>query len=393
MKIAEVKSLLVNRYLFVEITTDTGIKGVGESGAWGFLDASKEAIDLFGEYLVGKDPLQIEHHWQYLYRCWHFRGAAIMGALSAVDIALWDIAGKYHDAPVYELLGGKVRDKARVYYHVGGRNLEEVVANLKEAKEEGFNAVGHLSPFLDSSRSVPYFEPYSKKIGDAVDNVYAFREAVGRDVDLCLELHRRLNPAEAISFSKQIESALPMFLEDPTTPDNFDSTALIAAKTNIPIATGERFNSLQDFAMLMKRDGVAYIRPDVCMVGGITAAKKIAALAEAMDVLVVPHSPLSPVSTAACLQISAVIPNFSLFEYTGDDKPALSERYGSTGVEKGVRKKDVVSRTFACKDGFMELPDIAGLGICLAENAAEKYPYSKRYMQTRVSVDGSVIDQ
>lgn len=393
MKIQEVKPLLINRYLFVEITTDTGLKGVGESGAWGFLDASKEAAELFGEYLIGKDPLTIEHHWQYLYRCWHFRGAAIMGALSAVDIALWDIAGQHYGVPVYELLGGKVRNKARVYYHVGGRTNEEVIENLKEAKEEGFNAVGHLSPFLDSTRSEPYFEPYSKKIGDAVDRVYAFREAVGRDVDLCLELHRRLNPAEAISFSKQIEGALPMFLEDPTTPDNFDSTAMIAARTTIPIATGERFNSLQDFAMLMKRDGVAYIRPDVCMVGGITAAKKISALAEAMDVLVVPHSPLSPVSTAACLQIAAVSPSFSMFEYTGDDKPAMSERYGSTSVEQGVRKKDVVTRTFSCKDGFMELPDTPGIGVALAEGAAEKYPYSKRHILTRVSTDGSVIDQ
>lgn len=393
MKITAVRPLLVNRYLFVEITTDEGIKGVGESGCWGFLDASAEAIQLFGEYLVGKDPLQIEHHWQYLYRCWHFRGAAIMGALSAVDIALWDIAGKYYGVPVYALLGGKVRNEARVYYHVGGRTEEEVIANLKEAKAEGYNAVGHLSPFLDSGRSVPYFEPYSQKIGNAVDRVYKFREAVGREVDLCLELHRRLNPAEAVAFASQIESALPMFLEDPTTPDNLDSMANIAGKTTIPIATGERFNSLQDFAMLIQRNGVAYIRPDVCMVGGITAAKKICALAEAHDVLVVPHSPLSPVSTAACLQIAAVAPNFSLFEYTGDDKAAMSERYGSTSVEKGVRKKDVVTKTFACHNGFMELPTDPGIGTSLVDDILEKYPYSKRPILTRLWTDGSVIDQ
>lgn len=393
MKIQTVKPLLVNRYLFVEITTDTGLRGVGESGAWGFLDASKEAIALFGAYLVGKDPLTIEHHWQYLYRCWHFRGAAIMGALSAVDIALWDIKGQHYGVPVYELLGGRVRDRARVYYHVGGRTLEEVICNLKEAKAEGYQAVGHLSPFLDSSRTEPYFKPYSQKIKEAVENVHAFREAVGKDVDLCLELHCRLNPAEAIAFSRQIEDTLPMFLEDPTTPDNFDSTALIASRTTIPIATGERFNSLQDFAMMIKRNGVAYIRPDVCMVGGITAAKKIADLAEAYDVLVVPHSPLSPVSTAACLQIAAVSSSFSLFEYTGDDKAALSERYGSTSVEKGVRKKDVVTRTFFCRDGFMELPQEPGIGTSLIENAEEKYPYSRRYIQTGLSVDGSVIDQ
>lgn len=393
MVIESVKPLLVNRYLFVEITTDTGLVGVGESGAWGFLDASKEAIVLFGEYLTGKDPLKIEHHWQYLYRCWHFRGAAIMGALSAVDIALWDIAGKYYRAPVYDLLGGRVRDKARVYYHVGGRTEEEVLENLLAAKAEGFNAVGHLSPFLDSSRDIAYFEPYSKKIGDAVRRVHEWREALGNNVDLCLELHRRLNPAEAVAFADQVGDTLPMFLEDPTVPDNFDSMAEIARKTRIPIATGERFNSLQDFAMLARRNGVAYLRPDVCMVGGITAAKKIAALAEANDLLIVPHSPLSPVSTAACLQIAACCPSFSLFEYTGDDKPAMSERYGSTRVEKGVRKKDVVTRTFACRDGFMELPEEPGIGISLVPDAEKRFPYSKRPVLTRLSADGSVVDQ
>ena len=183
MKITDVKVIPANSFLYVKIFTDEGITGVGESGAWGFLMASGEAAESFRTYLIGQDPLQIEHHWQYMYRCFHFRGAAVMGALSAIDIALWDIAGKYYGVPVYQLLGGKCRDKARTYYHVSGATTEELVASCVKAKEAGFNAVGHLSPFLDEPRSKPYYESYSKMINDAVDRVAQIREAVGNDME------------------------------------------------------------------------------------------------------------------------------------------------------------------------------------------------------------------
>ena len=152
MKITKVESLPVDRFLFVKIYTDEGIIGYGESGAWGFLEPSASAIDKFGRYLVGKNPLTIEHHWQYMYRFSHFRGAAIMGALSALDIALWDIMGKYFGVPVHQLLGGKTRDRARVYYHVFGSTREELIDGVKGANAEGFTAVGHLTPFLDEDR-------------------------------------------------------------------------------------------------------------------------------------------------------------------------------------------------------------------------------------------------
>ncbi len=393
MKIIDVKTLLVNRYLFVQVFTDEGLVGVGESGAWGFLDASKEAIETFKSYLIGKDPLQIEHHWQYMYRCWHFRGAAIMGAISAIDIALWDIAGKYYNTQVYNLIGGKCREKVRVYYHVGGKTTEVVIEDLKKAKDLGYTAVGHLSPFLDESRDTPYFETHAQKIGRAVERVAAYREAVGDSVDLCIEIHRRLRPAEAIVFANAIEKYYPFFIEDPTTAENFDSMELIASKISIPIATGERLNNHQEFAQLIKKNSVSYVRPDVCMCGGITGAKKIAAIAEANDLMVVPHNPLSPVSTAACLQIAVSIPNFALLEYPGDDEPALSERYGGSSVEKGVYKKDVVKHTFKCIDGFMEIPTSPGIGTELVENVEEKFPYSRRPVKTRLHIDGSVVDQ
>ena len=379
MKITDVKVLPVDRYLFVQVYTDAGIVGLGESGAWGYLLASGQVVEDFKEYLIGQDPLRIEHHWQYLYRCTHFRGAAIMGALSAIDIALWDIAGKYFGVPVYQLLGGKCRDKARVYYHVMGDTKEKLIQGCIDAKAQGFTAVGHLTPFLDESRETPYFKTHSEKMKDAIDTVGRYREAVGDEVDLCIEIHRRLEPAEAIVLGRGIEQYRPFFFEDPIRPDNFDAMAEVAQKINIPIATGERLHTIYEFQMLLTRHAVQYVRPDVCMCGGITHAKKIAALAEAHHVGVVPHNPLSPVSTAACIQIAACIPNFALQEFPrGEDRPPKSE---------------IVKQPLSAENGFLIIPDKPGIGIELDEAAAAKYPFKDPGRRTRLNVDGSVMDQ
>lgn len=379
MRITDVKTLFVDRYLFVQVYTDEGLVGLGESGAWGYLEASAGAIETFKRYLIGQDPLRIEHHWQYLYRWSHFRGAAIMGALSAIDLALWDIAGKHFGVPCYQLLGGRVRDKARVYYHVFGETKEELIQGCIAAREQGFTAVGHLTPFLDEPRERPYFETHAQKMGRAIETVARYREAVGDDVDLCIEIHRRLTPAEAIVLARGIEPYHPFFYEDPILPDNFDAMALVAEHIHIPIATGERLHTIQEFEMLLKRGAVQYVRPDVCLAGGLTHAKKIAALAEAHNVGVVPHNPLSPVSTAACIQLAACIPNFSLQEYpTGEHEPPKSE---------------IVKSPLKLENGYLIIPDAPGLGVELAEDAAERYPYRPREVRTRLHVDGSVVDQ
>lgn len=379
MKIVDVKTLLVDSYLYVKVETDEGLTGLGESGAWGFLEASAGAVETFKRYLVGQDPLRIEHHWQYLYRWTHFRGAAIMGALSAIDLALWDIAGKYFGVPCYQLMGGKTRDKARVYYHVFGQTTDELVQGCIDAKAKGFTAVGHLTPFLDEPRDKPYFKTHAAKIRDAIETVGRYRDAVGDEVDLCIEIHRQLSPAEAIALAHGIEEFHPFFYEDPVRPDNFDEMEHVARHINIPIATGERFHTIYEFAMLLKRGAVQYVRPDVCMVGGLTHAKKVAALAEAHYVDVVPHNPLSPVSTAACIQLAACIPNFALQEYP------LGEHESP--------KSEIVKSGLKLENGFLIIPDAPGLGIELAEDAQERFPYRPRAVQTRLHVDGSVVDQ
>lgn len=379
MKIQEIETIFADRYLFVKVHTDAGITGLGESGAWGYLEASASAVETFKRYLIGQDPLRIEHHWQYLYRYSHFRGAGIMGALSAIDIALWDIAGKHFGVPSYQLLGGKTRDKCRVYYHVKADTKEKLVQGCIDAKEKGFTAVGHLTPFLDSDRSLPYYKTHADKMQDAIDTVGRYRDAVGNEVDLCIEIHRRLTPAEAIVLGRGIEKYHPFFYEDPITPDNFDEMELVAQNISIPIATGERLHTIFEFEMLLRRGAVQYVRPDVCLAGGLTHSKKIAALAEANHVLVVPHNPLSPVSTAACVQLAACIPNFALQEFpTGEDIPPKSE---------------IVKTTLKCEKGYLIVPDAPGIGIELEEDAAKHHPYVPREVVTRMNVDGSVMDQ
>jgi len=379
VKITDIETLLIDRYLFVRVHTDAGISGLGESGAWGYLEASAGAVETFKRYLIGQDPLRIEHHWQYLYRWTHFRGAAIMGALSAIDLALWDIAGKHLGVPCYQLLGGKCRDKARVYYHVFGRTQDELVQGCADAKARGFTAVGHLTPFLDEPRDVPYFQTHAQKMADAIETVARYRDVVGDAVDLCIEIHRRLTPAEAVVLARGIEPYHPFFYEDPILPDSFDAMGLVAHGIHIPIATGERLHTIQEFEMLLARGAVQYVRPDVCLAGGLTHSKKIAALAEAHNVMVVPHNPLSPVSTAACIQLAACIPNFALQEYPiGEGEPPKSE---------------IVVSPLMLEQGFLIVPDAPGLGIELAEGAAERHPYRPREVRTRLHVDGSVVDQ
>ena len=279
MKITKVEPLLLDRFLYVRIHTDSGLVGLGESGTWGQLEASAAAITKYGEYLIGKDPFPIEHHWNVMLRANHFTGGAITGAVSAIDIALWDIKGKFFNVPVYELLGGKVRHKARLYGHVKGRTIEKLVEEAVRLKDAGFTALGHLNPLLDEDIDQPYYKSHAAKIEGAIDNVRRLREAVGPSVDLCIEIHRRLTPPEAIALARGIEKYTPMFYEDPLRPNSFDAMAQVARHIDIPIATGERFTSLYQFQTLLSRDAVQYLRPDVCLCGGITGAKKIAARA------------------------------------------------------------------------------------------------------------------
>lgn len=203
---------------------------------------------------------------------------------------------------------------------------------------------------------------------------------MGTEVDLCIEIHRRLSPETAIVLGREIEEYCPMFYEDPIRPDNFDAMAKIARNVDISIATGERLHTSHEFEMLLERDAVDYIRPDVCVAGGLTHAKKIAALAESHYAEVVPHNPLSPVSTAACLQLAACIPNFAIQEYPYDQ-------------DDGEQGRELVEQLLERDGGYLRIPDQPGIGIELDDDAVDDHPYEPRDVVTRLHEDGSVVDQ
>ncbi|MCI8577087.1 MAG: mandelate racemase/muconate lactonizing enzyme family protein [Lachnospiraceae bacterium] len=381
MKITDVKLIYAKHYLFVHICTDEGIVGLGEAGNWGYLGATAAAIEKFIPYLIGKDPFRIEDFNQNFYRSVYFRGSVIMSAISAIDIALWDIKGKKLGVPVYELLGGRVRDKIRVYASPMSKATDpkSLTESYRQLKAQGFTAAKIFVNGPIRSANDGRDEFFSGRIEDELEKVRICREAVGNDFDFILEVHRGMTVPEAVAFGREVEKYRPMVLEDPVTPDNMDSMAEVALRVNVPIATGERFTNLKEFEMLLARRAAQYVRPDVCAVGGITTSKKICAVAEAHDVLVIPHNPLGPVSTAACLQICACIPNLGIQELPG---------FCLNGAEDKMVKEPL-----RFENGCMVIPDAPGIGVELAEDAAELYPASERGSnEAKRAFDGSVKD-
>lgn len=381
MKITDVKIRFIKHYLFVEIMTDEGIKGLGEAGNWGFLNSTAEAIRKFIPYLIGQDPFNTEDIQQNLYRSVYFRGSVIMSAISAIDIACWDIKGKALGVPVYQLLGGKTRNKVRAYASIMKHtpDLNETVEQYQKLKDQGFNAAKVFVNGPQQSNRGGFDEYFSGRIEDELEKVKKIRTAVGPTFDLILECHRGMTVPEAITFGNEVAQYRPMVLEDPVNPDNVDTMAWIASQIKIPIATGERFINIKEYEQIIRRNAAQYLRPDVCAMGGITGAKKVAAIAEASDVLIIPHNPLGPVSTAACLQICASIPNLGIQELPS---------FCLDGAEDAM-----VTQQIQFNEGFLSIPEVPGIGIELMDNAEELYPAKERGSNVAFRYyDGSVKD-
>lgn len=385
--IKSIKTIRADKFLFVRIETDSGIVGFGEAGIWAHIDVAANIIDRFAEYLVDKPAFDIEHHWNVLHRFSYFQGLAINAAISAIDIALWDIKGKALGVPIYELLGGACRTKARVYPHVRGKTIDEILDDAKYKVKQGFTAVGHLNPFLDEDKDKVYFKSHVSKMKEAIGNVRRVREAVGNDVDIALELHRRLSPTEAVTFCNGVKEFFPLFIEDPIRPENPAAMARVADKIDLPIATGERLGTLYEFHALFEREALEYARVDAALCGGITGMKKVAALAEAYHIQLVPHNPLSPIGLAACLQVVAAVPNFLIQEYT----TALdAETHSEIAEHVGANLVDHVPLP---KDGFIDIPTRPGLGINVLDDAAKISPPITLPIKMRRHVDGFIVDQ
>ncbi|WP_324759867.1 galactonate dehydratase [Haloarcula montana] len=338
------------RWLFLRLETSEGIAGWGEPVVEGRARTVRTAVEeLLDTYLLGKDPMRIEDHWQTMYRGGFYRGGPVlMSAIAGIDQALWDIKGKHHDVPVYELLGGKARDRMRVYQWVGGDRPEGVADAAREKVEEGFtalkmNATAELRR-IDSPSAVQAAE----------DRIAAVREAVGDEIDIGVDFHGRVSKSMAKRLAKALEPYDPMFIEEPVLPEHNDALPQLASHTTNPIATGERMFSRWDFKEVFEDGSVDVIQPDLSHAGGITEVKKIASMAEAYDVAMAPHCPLGPIALAACLQVDACSPNALIQEQS------LDIHYNETSDVLDYLKDPSV---FQYRDGYVDLPEGPGLGI------------------------------
>lgn len=359
MKVTKYETFIVPpRWLFLKIETDEGIVGWGEPVIEGKAHTVQAAVEELMDFLVGKDPLRIEDHWQVMYRGGFYLGGPIlMSAIAGIDQALWDIKGKYFNAPVYQLLGGACRDSIRIYSWIGGDRPSDVGQAALEKQKAGFTAIK-----MNATEELQYIDTY-EKIDQVAARVAAIREAVGPYFGIGVDFHGRVHKPMAKVLAKELEPYRLMFIEEPVLPENNEALRDIAEHTSTPIATGERMFSRWDFKTLLEDGYVDIIQPDVSHAGGITECKKIFAMAEAYDVAVAPHCPLGPIALAACLQVDATAHNAFIQEQS------LGIHYN-----KGNDLLDYVTEpsVFAYKDGYVQIPQGPGLGITINEEYVRK---------------------
>ncbi|MGO4109540.1 galactonate dehydratase [Paenibacillus sp. YAF4_2] len=370
MKITDMKLYHVKpRWLFLKIETDEGIAGWGEPIVEGRALTVATAIEELKRYLIGEDPLRIEHHWQIMYRGTFYRGGPVLvSAISGIEQALWDIKGKFYNMPVYEMLGGRVRDKIRMYCHCGGATPEEFAANAKQRVAAGFDAIktGVDAPVRNVD-SLAFVESQVNKFAAA-------REAVGSGVDIAIDFHGRVSPTMAIRLAAALEPYYPMFIEEPCLPENVDQLLRVAQSTSIPIATGERLFTRWGFREALEKGAVAIVQPDLCHAGGIFEGRKIAAMAETHYASIAPHNPLGPISLAACLQLDACTPNFLIQEH-----PSMAEKWD---LGEGYLKQ-----SFEVIDGHVAIPQGPGLGIEINEEALIERSFGGDWDTPRLAYD------
>ncbi|NMR31535.1 galactonate dehydratase [Crystallibacter degradans] len=355
MRIVKVETFLVPpRWLFVRIETDTGIVGWGEATCEGHSETVRTAVAQFAEVLLQTDPLRIEDHWQVMTKAGFYRGGPILAsAVSGIDQALWDIAGKHLNVPVHQLLGGHVRDRIRVYGWVGGDDPNEVKDHILEQLDAGLTAVK-----MNASGKMGRLGTMAE-IDGVVSRVAAAREVLGEHRDVAVDFHGRFTLANARRVAPLLEPLRPFFLEEPVVPENSHLIGELARSTSIPVSTGERLYSRQEFLPVLQ-SGIAVAQPDLSHAGGISEVRRIASLAEVFDVQLAPHCPLGPLALAACLQVGFATPNFLIQEQ-------------SIGIHynQGAEVLDYVLDKTPLKfvDGHIERLTGPGLGIEIDENA------------------------
>lgn len=367
VKITKLETFLVKpRWIFLKIHTDVGVVGLGEPLLEGRALTIQTAIKEIEPYLLGKDPRNIVHHWQAIYRHAFYRGGPILtSALSGIDHALWDIKGKLLNVPVWELLGGPTRDRVRIYGRAS--NAEQ----MKQRKAEGYTVIKtgvakeHPADFVENPKFVKH----------AIDNFASLRDAGGDDMDIAIDFHGSIPPQTSKLLIKEMEPYQPYFIEEPCQAQNLDVLAEIARSTHIPIATGERVYTKWGFREVLEKGAASIIQPDLCHAGGITEGRIIAGMAEAYYVPIAPHNPMGPISLAVGLHLAASVPNFLVQEQV-----SLGEGYLKNPFQLQ-------------KDGTVLIPRGPGLGIELDEDQlADKIGHDWRNPESYNALDGSVVD-
>lgn len=378
MKIAKIEQFFpLPRIRLVKITTDNDIVGWGETTLEGKPKSVHAAVEELAEYLIGKDPLRIEHHWQHIYRSAFFRGGnVLMTALSGIDQALWDIAGKYYGVPVYQLLGGAQRDRVRVYAHWGIRDLsDEGKARAKERldwlSQSGYTAYKSGPPGKWRAHEPPAV------IDHFVECAYTMREWVGPNVEIAFDFHGKMTPALAIEICHEIKGMRPMFVEEPVPQENVDALKLVSDHVPFPIATGERLLTRWGFREVFEKNAVAYIQPDTSHCGGITELKKIANMAEVYYMHILPHCAIGPVAFTASMQVDIAVPNFLAQEQ----------------IDQGLGRELFVE-PWQVINGHIELPTKPGLGFEMNEEALKNTATYREELggEHFYETDGSVAD-
>ncbi len=350
MKITKLTTYLIPpRWCFLKIETDEGIIGWGEPVVEGRALTTATAVEELADYLIGKDPRNIEDHWTVLYRGGFYRGGAIhMSALAGIDQALWDIKGKTLGVPVHQLLGGKVRDKIRVYSWIGGDRPSELLAQAREKAANGFTAVK-----MNGSEEMQFVDTY-EKVDQVIANVAAVREGMGPHFGIGVDFHGRAHKPMAKVLFKELEPYRLMFIEEPVLSENYEALKELAHISNTPIALGERLYSRWDFKRILQDGYVDILQPDPSHAGGITETRKIANMAEAYDVAIAFHCPLGPIALAANLQLDANCYN----AFIQEQSLGIHYNQGNDLLDY-LRNPEV----FAYSDGYVTIPDGPGLGI------------------------------
>jgi galactonate dehydratase len=358
-------------FLFVVVDTDEGLYGVGEAGIVNPEASIIGAVEHFKPLLIGQDPFRSEHIWQVLFRGGFFPAQRLLtSTIAAIDIALWDIKGKALNVPVYQLMGGKVRDKVVCYPHNVGHAMEiaPLVESCLRSKEEGWKFVRWGLP-----NDGQILEP-RPAILTAIKQFQAVREAVGDEIEITFDVHTRLDLPDALWLCREVEHFRPFFIEDPLRSENPDSFKTLRPRVHVPLAAGEQFNSKWEFRQLIEEEWIDYARIDLCIAGGITESRKIAGWCETHYIKLATHNPLGPVSSAACLQLNLATPNVGVQEQPRKTNTVLT---------------DVIPVQPIWEDGYLLAPTQPGLGVEFDRAAARKNPSQPRRGIMLRRLDGS----